>query len=247
MSSYEEGVKLIRASFDPEFVTRLRTRVANPDVHENGMVSESCGSSLYDSNYTIFHDPQSVSQPDEQGFQRGGLETSPEGINQFCQPKKNSARILWHTHPRGTPAYPSGSDIFVVVVRDCSGKRGEDASAQSLIEFLFTEHGFWIIHRRVGGDNRIFPGMDMQGSGKRARMRDIDNKISSLEDEIIRPCYMRSRVPTKNSAGDIHRGCVDILGDNRVHVSFHTWDEASAFDIPHALFEPVVTDVCPAV
>jgi hypothetical protein len=188
-----------------------------------------------------------VDNPDAHGFQKGGLETSSEGTNQYCHPAKNSARILWHTHPRNTPAYPSGSDIFVVVVRDCSGRGGEDSTAQSLIEFLFTEHGFWIIHRGVDGENRIARGLNIHGQGQRSKMREIDRNIAFLEDNVIRPCYMRNRVPSRDSAQSIFKACGDLIKESTVHISFYTWDEADSFEIPVALFYPDVSDVCPSV
>ena len=201
---------------------------------------------MYDTNYTIFHDKESVDNPTKDGFQRGGVETSSEGANQYCHPKKNSSRILWHTHPRGSPAYPSGSDLFVVMVRDCSGKRGMDSTAQSYIEFLFTEHGFWIIHRGVDENNVLIPSINItKGARGKIKMRDIEKSIDDIEDKVIRPEYRRTRTPSKRSAeilGEFLRG---IGFADMVHVSFHGWEEASGFVIPMALFEAEISEICP--
>ena len=247
MNDYEPSVRLIKASFDPDFISRLRENIKKPEVHENGMVSEVCGSSLYDTNYTIFHDKESANKPDKNGFQRGGVEKSHGGENQFCHPKKNSTRILWHTHPRGTPAYPSGSDIFVVMVKDCSGIKGFHSTAQSYIQFLFTEYGFWIIHRKVDANNRLSPAIDITRGGRGGvKMRDIESSIDMLEEDIIRPEYFKSKKPSKKTGERIETHFTDLPFKNMVHVSFHEWEEINEFKLPMALFEAEISDICPA-
>lgn len=239
LNDYEPTIRLVKASFDPLFVKKVRENIMNPEIIE-GMNSEVCGSMNIDNNLRLSHDPSSANRKNEHGFQKGGVETSPEGRNQFCHPKKYSSRILWHTHPRGVPAYPSGSDIFVTMVKDCSGSD----TAQAYIEFLFTEHGFWIIHRRVTPENTLMPAIDITRTGGNGiKMRDVETMITKLEDETIRPEYYRDKIPNRKASEKITNHLMKLTYKNLVHVRFHPW-ETEEFDIPEALFQAKVTDVC---
>lgn len=239
LNEYEPTIKLLKASFNPEFIQRVRRDIENPEIIE-GMVSEVCGAMGMNNPLQFTHDPISADNPNDHGFQRGGVERLSDGKNQYCQPKTYSARVLWHTHPKGVPAYPSGSDIFVTMIRDCSG----NDNAQSYVEFLFTEHGFWVIHRKVTPENTLVPAIDLSKSGgKGIKMRDVETMITNLEDRTIRPEYSRDKVPKKESAEKIAKHLLKLTYKNLVHISFHNWDEKE-FDIPEALFIAPITNVC---
>lgn len=239
INEYEPTITLLKASFDPDFIKRVRENIENPEIIE-GMHSEVCGSMNADENLRLSHDPSSANNQNEHGFQKGGVETSPGGRNQFCHPKKHSSRILWHSHPRGVPAYPSGSDIFVTMIKDCSGTD----TAQAYIEFLFTEHGFWVIHRKVTPENTLTPAIDISGKGGRGiKMREVEDMIAKLEDNSIRPEYLRGRVPRKESAEKITNHLVKLTYRNLVHLSFYPWG-TEEFDVPEILFSAPVTNTC---
>lgn len=240
LNAYEPSIKLLKASFDPLFVERVRRNIEHPEVVE-GMVSEVCGSMNMDENLRLSHDPLSADgHSNEYGFQRGGVEEGSEGRNQFCQPKTYASRILWHTHPKGVPAYPSGSDIFVTLIRDCS----DSDNAQAYLEFLFTEYGFWIIHRKITPENTLVPAIDISKRGGRGiKMREVETIISKIEDQSIRPQYYREARPTRNSATEIANHLLKLTYENLVHISFHDWDTRE-FELPEALFTVPMSQVC---
>lgn len=239
INEYEPTISLLKASFDPDFIRRVRENIENPEIIE-GMHSEVCGAMNADENLRLSHDPSSANNKNENGFQKGGVETSPEGKNQFCHPKKHSSRILWHSHPRGVPAYPSGSDIFVTMIKDCS----ETDTAQAYIEFLFTEHGFWVIHRKVTPENTLVPAIDIsKKGGKGIKMREIETMITKLEDNSIRPEYFRDHVPKKEAAEKISKHLMKLTYKNLAHLCFYPWG-TEEFDIPEVLFSAPVTNTC---
>lgn len=198
--------------------------ILNPEVHKTGQPAEVCGSFTVESDGMrkfLKHDAKSAGRRvNQRGFQMGGLE---DGV-QFCQPKKSITNILWHTHPKGVPCYPSGSDIYITLIKDC-GMYGSE-TAQALVEFLFTEVGFWLIMRKTEDEKPVDP-IDISNM-----YDEINNFIGILEQHILRE-YYRSPVPNQKIAETI-QGHPHI--SNKSLIQFHPWtDEDICVEIPQVL------------
>lgn len=198
--------------------------ILNPEVHKTGQPAEVCGSFSVETDGMrkfLKHDAKSVGKRvNQRGFQMGGLE---DGV-QFCQPKKSITNILWHTHPRGVPCYPSGSDVYITLIKDC-GRYGSE-TAQALVEFLFTEVGFWLIMRKTEDDKPTDP-IDISNM-----YEEINNFIMVLEQHILRE-YYKSPVPNQKIA-EIIQNHPHI--SNKSIIQFHPWtDEDICVEIPGVL------------
>lgn len=210
--------------------------IINPEVHESGQPAEVCGSFTVETDGMrkfLKHDSKSVGKRvNQRGFQMGGLE---DGV-QFCQPKKSVTNILWHTHPKGVPCYPSGSDVYITLIKDCGSYSTQ--SAQALVEFLFTEVGFWLIMRKVGEDNQPVSPIDITNM-----YDEIDNFIKILEQHILRE-YYKSPVPNSQIA-DVIQKHPHIY--NKSTIQFHPWTDDDIYvEIPSVLLTTPMsrTTVC---
>lgn len=245
------------------FEERVRESIMNPEFHANGKPTEVCGAfNIYldesVGEYVIQHDSSSVSKnrSNENGFHMGGLE---DGV-QFCHPKKYVHNVLWHTHPKGVPAYPSGSDVFVTIINDCTeGLTPSDSTAQAFVEFLFTEHGFWVIYRNVYDDGSIASPLDFTETRGRAikmnrrkmisveDIRDqVDDLIEKMEAVIIKN-YYRNPVPDQQAVDNIQQ-TIDsnpefLLVRNRIRFNFYPWG-TDRIQLPEILFTTPVVGIC---
>jgi len=215
-----------------EFMKDVMKDILNPEIHKTGQPSEVCGSFMVESDGMrkfLKHDSKSVGRRvNQRGFQMGGLE---DGV-QFCQPKKSITNILWHTHPKGVPCYPSGSDVYITLIKDCGSFSGE--TAQALVEFLFTEVGFWLIMRRVEDDKPV-PAIDISNM-----YEEIDGFISILEKHILRE-YYKTPVPNQSIAETI-QGHPHI--SNKACIQFHPWsDDDICVEIPGVLLTTPMSQV----
>lgn len=204
--------------------------ILNPEFHKTGQPAEVCGSFTVETDGMrkfLQHDSKSVGRRvNQRGFQMGGLE---DGV-QFCQPKKSFTNILWHTHPKGVPCYPSGSDVYITLIKDC-GRYSKD-TAQALVEFLFTEVGFWLIMRRVEEGN-IVPPIDIS-----SMYGEIDPFIKILEQHILRE-YYKSPIPSQQNAETIQS---HPHISNKSAIEFHPWiDDDICVEIPSVLLSALMT------
>jgi hypothetical protein len=250
---------------DEDFKRVVIEEINNPDYHLPGKPAEICGT--FDiiwredkQEYKLVHNSSEVGKLNKQvgefTVERGGVE---DGV-QFCHPKRYVHNVLWHTHPRGVPAYPSGSDVFITVINDCTGNlTHQESTAQTFVEFLFTEHGFWVIHRNVYNDERIASAIDFTETrgkpihmkNKRmirvAKVRDIiDNLIEDLERKLINH-YYKSRVPNDSIVSDV-QNFMDTHPDfeiirNRIKLNFYPW-ETECITLPEILFTTKVEGIC---
>jgi hypothetical protein len=249
---------------DDSFKKAVMGEVFNPELHYIGKPAEVCGALdivwREDSQaYVLIHNLES-SHPEKRtkdGFHKGDLEDN--GV-QFCHPKKYVHNVLWHTHPRGVPAYPSGSDVFITVINDCTGGLSEDeTTAQTFVEFLFTEYGFWVIHRNVYANNIISSALDYTESrGNSIRMKNrkmfnvvklreyVDQIIGMLEKRIV-DNYYRTEIPDEKAVRDI-QNTIDkdptyTLIKNRIRVNFYSWETDKIY-LPEVLITTPVSGIC---
>jgi len=241
--------------------------IQNPEYHLPGKPSEICGTFNIvwkedSQEYLLVHDNENAGKSTRTTatgdflVERGGM----EGGVQFCHPRRYVHNVLWHTHPRGVPAYPSGSDIFITVINDCTrGLRHSESTAQTFVEFLFTECGFWVVHRNVYSDGRIASALDFTESrGAPIRMKnkrmirvdnlrdEIDELIETLERRLIGH-YYKQRCPTDEVVRDV-QNFMDTdprfaLIHNRIKLNFHPW-ETESITLPEILFTTEVGGVC---
>lgn len=236
--------------FEDGFIEKVRKDITNPEIiPEIGKPSEICGSFYVtvdpsSGDYIIHHDPASTTSKESNtdGFHRGTYD--PDDKVQFCHPRKYAANFLWHTHPSGVPAYPSGSDVFVTVVNDCSrGLSHLETTAQAFVEFLFTEYGFWLIHRRVQPDGTMSEALDLTDSGGEpirmnyhdmvdveALRNHVETLMNLLEKKIIAH-YFRTPRPDQEAVADIMREIdtnpVFHLIKGRVVINFYRWEDVA--------------------
>ena len=74
-------------------------------------------------------------------------------------------------------------------------------------------------------------------------MRDVETMIAKLEDETIRPEYFKDKVPKTSVSEKIAKHLLKLTYKNLVHISFHPWG-TEEFELPEALFEANVSNVC---
>jgi hypothetical protein len=260
-----DNVVYKRFRLDEDFKKVVRGEIDNPEFHQEGKPAEICGTfdiiwMEEEKEYKFIHNSSEVGGMNKQtgGFtvERGGVE---DGV-QFCHPKRYVHNVLWHTHPRGVPSYPSGSDVFITVINDCTGGLSHrDSTAQTFVEFLFVEHGFWVIHRNVYQDGRIASAIDFTRGGggpihmknKRmirvAKARDlVDELIEDLERKLISH-YYKSKVPNNTIINDV-QNFMDTNPDfeiihNRIRLNFYPW-ETDCITLPETLFTTNVGGVC---
>jgi hypothetical protein len=254
-----------RFRLDENFKRAVINEINNPEYHLPGKPAEICGTFdiiwLEDKQeYKLIHNNSKVGKLNKEmgnfTVERGGVE---DGV-QFCHPKRYVHNVLWHTHPRGVPAYPSGSDVFITVINDCTGGLShQESTAQTFVEFLFTEHGFWVIHRNVYPDERIASAIDFTETrgkpihmkNKRmiqvAKVRDVvDGLIEDLERKLINH-YYASRIPNNTIVNDI-QNFMDTHQDfeiirNRIKINFYPW-ETDFITLPEILFTTNVEGIC---
>ena len=258
--------------FEDGFVEKVRYDIMNPEVHrEINKPAEVCGSFFVtlDSEtgrYVIHHDSKSTTKKEsnERGFHRGTYD--PEDNVQFCHPRKYSANILWHAHPKGVPSYPSGSDVFVTMINDCTENLHHlDTAAQAFVEFLFTEHGFWVIHRGVTKDGQLASAIDLtDAGGKPIRLNyhsmvdveevrsHVDTLMTLLERKIMSN-YFRTQCPDQQAVNminhEINTNPVFHLIRDRTRLQFFNWSELEngkqwSLRLPGVLIDTAVTNVC---
>lgn len=257
--------------FEAGFIDKVLHDIRYPEMHRGvDKPAEVCGSFYVtrdsQNRYVIHHDSLSTSRKEmnERGFHRGTYD--PEENIQFCHPRKNSANILWHAHPRGVPSYPSGSDVFVTMINDCTnGLRHLETAAQAFVEFLFTEYGFWVIHRGVDKDGKLMSAIDLTDTdGKPIRLNyhdmidveevrsHVDTLMALLERKIMGQ-YSRTVCPDRLAVESINREIntnpVFHLIRGRTVLNFFSWDELEnnknwGLTLPGVLIDTPVTDVC---
>jgi hypothetical protein len=256
--------------FEEGFVEKVRYDIMNPEVHpEIKKPAEVCGAfyvtmDTSTGDYIVHHDSMSTTKKESNanGFHRGTYD--PDDKVQFCHPRKHASNILWHAHPRGVPSYPSGSDVFVAMVNDCSrGLSFLDTTAQAFVEFLFTEHGFWLIHRYVRPDGRMADAIDLTDSdGEPIRMNyhemvdvealreHVDTLINLLESRIISH-YFRTPCPDQKAVSSINEEIsnnpVFHLIKDRVVLNFYRWEQVEGgldIPLPEILINTPVRGIC---
>ena len=258
--------------FENGFVEKVRYDIRNPEIHpEINKPAEVCGSFFVtlDSDtgrYVIHHDSRSTTKKEsnERGFHRGTYD--PEDNVQFCHPRKYSANILWHAHPRGVPSYPSGSDVFVTMINDCTENLDHlDTAAQAFVEFLFTEHGFWVIHRGCNKDGQLASAIDLTDSGGKPihlnyhSMVDVEeirshvDTLMGLLERKIMSNYFRTQCPDQQAVdminNEINTNPVFHLIRHRTRLQFFNWSELEngkdwVLALPGVLIDTPVTNVC---
>ena len=250
---------------DSEFKNHVLDEIRNPEMHELGKPAEICGTFDIEwdegsGEYVLKHDNvkpgKTTKNVGELTVEKGGVE---DGV-QFCHPKRYVHNVLWHTHPRGVPAYPSGSDVFITVINDCTGGLShKESTAQTFVEFLFTEHGFWVVHRNVYENGQIASALDFtETRGKPIHMKNkrmirvtnirenIDTLIEILEQRLISH-YYRNRIPNSSIVEDI-QNFVNTNKDfeiisNRLKINFYSW-ETERITLPEILFTTKVEGIC---
>ena len=250
---------------DSEFKNHVLDEIRNPEMHELGKPAEICGTFDIEwdegsEEYVLKHNNvkpgKTTKYMGDLTVERGGVE---DGV-QFCHPKRYVHNVLWHTHPRGVPAYPSGSDVFITVINDCTGGLSHtESTAQTFVEFLFTEHGFWVVHRNVYENGQIASALDFtETRGKPIHMKNkrmirvtnirenIDTLIEVLEQRLISH-YYRNRIPNKEIVNDI-QSFMDTNKDfeiihNRLKINFYPW-ETERITLPEILFTTKVEGIC---
>jgi hypothetical protein len=250
---------------DEDFKNKVKEELLDPAYHESGKPEEICGTFRIEwdeskDEYVLVHNNvkqgMSTKTLGDLIVERGGLEN---GV-QFCHPKLYVHNVLWHTHPRGVPAYPSGSDVFITIINDCTrGLTHQESTAQTFVEFLFTEHGFWVIHRNVYENGGIASALDFtETRGRPIRMKNkkmtqvvnirekVDELIDKLEQRLIQH-YYRSRVPDQEAVRDIQE-LMDTDEDfklihNKLKIHFFPW-EREQITLPEILFTTKVGGVC---
>lgn len=251
------GCRMRCFRFEEGFVDKVKMDINNPSIHkEINKPSEVCGAFYVkidpeNGDYIVCHDPSSVMYSNMNGFSLGTYD--PDDNVQFCHPKKYSANILWHSHPKGVPAYPSGSDVFVTMIRDCStGLHHLDTTAQAYIEMLFTEHGFWLIHRNIYEDGRIASciPLDSHETLDVNSVRDHVNTLCTLLETKIINHYYRTPIPddiaVQNIQYEIDNNPVFHPIKDRVKVKFYSWDKLNdlVISLPEVLVNAPVKGVC---
>lgn len=251
------GCRMRCFKFEDGFVEKVMKDITNPHIHrEINKPSEVCGAFYVkidpeNGDYIVCHDASSVLQANPNGFSKGTYD--PDDNVQFCHPRKYSANILWHSHPKGVPAYPSGSDVFVTMVRDCStGLDHIDTTAQAYIEMLFTEHGFWLIHRNIYEDGRI-AGCIPIDTHEVLDINSVRDHVATLctllETKIINH-YYRTPVPddiaVQNIQYEIDNNPVFHPIKDRVKIKFYPWNKLDSLviSLPEALVNAPVRGVC---
>jgi hypothetical protein len=250
---------------DSEFKNHVLDEIRNPEMHELEKPAEICGTFDIEwdeggGEYVLKHNNvkpgKNTKNVGELTVERGGVE---DGV-QFCHPKRYVHNVLWHTHPRGIPAYPSGSDVFITVINDCTGGLSHtESTAQTFVEFLFTEHGFWVVHRNVYENGQIASALDFtETRGKPIRMKNkrmiqvknirenIDTLIDILEQRLISH-HRRNKVPNSSIVEDI-QNFVNTNMDfeiihNRLKINFYPW-ETERITLPEILFTTKVEGIC---
>jgi len=259
-----------RIRFEQGFVERVRHDINNPEIHSQiGKPSEVCGAFYVTvdpqtGDYVVHHDSASTTKKESNanGFHRGTYD--PEDNVQFCHPRKHAANVLWHAHPVGVPSYPSGSDVFVAVVNDCSaGLHHLETTAQAFIEFLFTEHGFWLIHRHVHQDGVMASALDLTDSGGEpirmnyhdmvdveALRQHVETLMTLLERKIISH-YYRTHCPDQEAVNsimsEINTNPVFHLIRDRVAVHFYRWEDVESgvdISVPEILINTPTRGFC---
>ena len=267
-----DKVRMAEFVFEDGFIRKVRYDIENPRIHYKiNKPEEVCGSfrteCIDEKNhrYVIRHDMDSsfAKSRNEHGFQKGSYD--PEDNIQFCHPKKYSTNIIWHTHPVNVPAYPSGSDVFVTMINDCTpGLDHSETAAQAYVEFLFTEHGFWLIHRHVNERGEMASAIDLTGTdGKPIRLNyhqmvdvesvrsHVETLMSVLESKIMSN-YYRTRVPDRQAVeminNEINNNPIFHMIKRRVKLNFFPWDSMAETGgkiyLPTVLIDTPVTNVC---
>jgi len=256
--------------FEDGFVKKVRYDIMNPEIHrEIGKPAEVCGSFFVtedNGRYVIHHDSRSTTknESNERGFHKGTYD--PEDNVQFCHPRKYSANILWHAHPKGVPSYPSGSDVFVTIINDCTENLHHlDTAAQAFVEFLFTEHGFWVIHRGVNKDGQLASAIDLTDAGGKpihlnyhsmidvVEVRSHVDTLMGLLERKIMSNYYRTQCPDQQAVNminnEINTNPIFHLIRDRTKLQFFNWSELEngkswSLRLPGVLIDTPVSNVC---